>query len=249
MKNQTPMNMLKKEIDQLKAFPLLSFFDLNGRPRKVQFIGCEDWGVEMLVAGGITFDYIGVFGLIGDIYRTEKGHTRHAQSMGICINYKEEQTVRASVVLNKNGDAEYSREFSVSEFRTLLKTFLRFYSDCTDRKVLLAGFISNFEIITSDSLTKAELNKIKETCVHKVVQLHGIMERARLAQNDARRAIREAQSELEKSFHVQRLNNLIETANQATFDVTRIVKHEFKDMPVVSRNHFFDDLKAKRIHF
>lgn len=249
MKNQTPMNMLKKELDQLKSSPLLSFFALNGRPRKVQFLGCEDWGFEMLVAGGITFDYIGVFGLIGDVFRNEKGHTRYAQSIGICINYKEEQTVRASVVLNQRGDAEYSKSFTVPEFRSLLKNFVSTYSDCTDRKALLDGFISTFGIVTSASLTKAELNKIKESCVQTVVKLHGIMERDRLAQHDARRAIREASSEFEKSLQVQRLNDLIETANQATLDVTHIVKHEFKDMPVVARNHFFDDLRNKKIHF
>lgn len=248
MKVPTPMSVMKAELDKLREFSLLNFFALNGRPKKTIYVGSEDWGLEKLVAGAITFDYMAIFGLCGHVTRTQKGHARYAQSMAVCINYKTEQTVRASVVLSTEGNIEYSKAYTVPEFRSILKEFVEENKACIDRDVLLKNYIKAFSIITSASLNKAELNKIKEHYVKKATDLQSTRNRAERAQHDARKGISNAQTETEKAIHVQRLKDLAVVIETAIMDILYIVKQESKDMPAIARHHFFEELKKARIY-
>lgn len=200
------------------------------------------------MAGAITFDYMAIFGLGGYITRTEKGHPRYAQSMAVCINYKTEQTVRASVVLSTEGNIEYSKAYTVPEFRPILKQFVEENKACIDRDVLLNNYIKAFGIITSASLNKAELNKIKEHYVKKATALQSGRNRAERARHDARKAIANAQTETEKAIHIQRLKDLSVVVETSIMEILHIVKQESKDMPAIARHHFFEELQKARIY-
>lgn len=248
MKAQTPMSVMKPELDKLRAFSLLNFFALNGRPKKTVYVGSEDFGLEKLVSGAITFDYMAIFGLGGHMTRTEKDHARYAQSMAVCINYKTEQTVRASVVLSTEGNIEYSKSYTVPEFRNILKHFIEDNKACLDRNVLLNNYIAAFGIVTSASLNKAELNKIKEHYVKKATDLQNTRNRAERAQHDARKGIANAQTDTEKAIHIQRLKELVVVADTAVTEILHIVKQESRDIPAIARHHFFQELAKDRIY-
>lgn len=53
MKAQTPMSVMKPELDKLRAFSLLNFFALNGRPKKpsmlaVKILALKSWWLDLL---------------------------------------------------------------------------------------------------------------------------------------------------------------------------------------------------------
>lgn len=151
-------------------------------------------------------------------------------------------------MLSTEGNIEYSKAYTVQDFRSILKEFVEENKACIDRDVLLKNYIKAFSIITSGSLSKAELNKIKEYYVKKATDLQSPRNRAERAQHDARKGISNAQTETEKAIHVQRLKDLVGLADTAVTEILHIVKQESKDMPAIARYHFFQELEKARIY-
>lgn len=246
MKAKTPMSVMKPEIDKMKEFPLLSFFGLNGRPKNFIALGSEDCR-EVIVINPVTFDYMAVYGILGEVCHNAKGHVRHTRSMALCFNYKTEETVRASVVLSEAGQVEYSKAYTVSEFKPLLKAFVEQNKECPDRYTLMENFIATFGIMVSSTLSHAEINQIKNAYVKQVTGLRDVIHNAGKTKATINQSIRDSKTEEEKSIHIQRLKDLKEMVNTANADMIRIVKQDIKNMPADSRKYFFEDLKKERI--
>jgi hypothetical protein len=246
MKAKTPMSIMKAEIDKLKEFPLLSFFGLNGRPKNFIALGSED-NREVIVVNPVTFDYMAVYGILGEVCHNEKGHVRHTRSMALCFNYKTEETVRASVVLSKEGQVEYSKEYTVPEFKILLKDFVDQNKECPDSYTLMENFISTFGIVVSSTFSRSEINQIKIAYVKQVTGLRDVIRNADKKKVTINQNIRDAKTEEEKTMYIQRLNDLKEMVKTANADMVRIVKHDFKNMPADARKYFFESLKKEMI--
>ena len=246
MKSKTPMSIMKTDIDKMKAFPLLSFFGLNRRPKNFIALGSED-NREVIVVNPVTFDYMAVYGILGDVCHNEKGHVCHTRSMAMCFNYKNEETVRASVILDKEGQVEYSKSYTVPEFKVLLKAFVEQNTACIDPHMMMKNFIATFDILVSSSLSRAEIKKIKDSYVKQVTALRDVIHNAGKTKVTINQCIRDSKTEEEKAIHIQRLNDLKEMVNTANADMIRIVKHDFKNMPATSRKYFFEALKKENI--
>lgn len=248
MKKMTPMKQLKKEIDQLKSVSFLNFLSLNGRPRQRIALGSEDWRT-IISSNAISFDYIGIFGISGDMFKTDKGHLRYAQSLGICINYKKEETIRASVVMSKDSGMEYSKEYTVSEFKTILKDFVSKIDVIKNKETFLKAYIDAFGIILSETLSKSEINNIKDEKIKSIKELNEQIRRSYLAQGDARNSIRNSETEIEKMAHVNRLKGLCSLVEVNYSKISKIIKLDTKDMPSLARDYFVSELKKLRIMY
>lgn len=246
MKAKTPMSIMKTDIDKMKAFPLLSFFGLNGRPKNFIALGSED-NREVIVVNPVTFDYMAVYGILGDVCHNEKGHVRHTRSMALCFNYKNEETVRASVILDKEGQVEYSKAYNVPEFKVLLNAFVEQNMACLEPQMMMKNFIATFDILVSSSLSRAEIKQIKDAYVKQVTGLRDVIRNAGKTKVTINQCIRDSKTESEKAIHIQRLNDLKEMVNTANADMIRIVKHDFKNMPATARKYFFEALKKESI--
>lgn len=69
----------------------------------------------MYSSKAFIFDYLILFNMkFNGVYRNKKNNLRYNQSFGFAINYKNcEPTIRATLKINKDTSAEYSKEYSI----------------------------------------------------------------------------------------------------------------------------------------
>lgn len=165
-KYKTPMQFFKKELTQLKEIGYLSFVELNRKEYKNIF-----FRTTMLTSKAVTFDYFILFNLsFNGTYRNEKGDLRYNQNFGFAINYKNsEPEIRASLKFNKESGAEYSRNYSVEEFKTLILKFI----DNIDKNDTLKIFKEIFDITVSSEISVAEVKKTQDNFIKTLKALNG----------------------------------------------------------------------------
>lgn len=154
-KYKTPMQFLKKELSVLKSIGYLNFIELNRKEHKNIFLR-----TTMITSRAVTFDYLILFNLsLKGTYRNEKGDVRYNQNFGFVINYKEkEPEIRATLKFNKDSGIEYSKIYSIEEFKDLILKFIV----NINKQDALKIFKETFNIKVSSEISFDEIKKMKD---------------------------------------------------------------------------------------
>lgn len=232
MKNITPMQIIKKELNELKSLSGFNCFTLNGKKSSVKFVSGE-----MYSSAPITFDFLIILGF-GDIYRNDKGDTRYEKSLSVGFNYKDTETkVRAGVAYK--GDVDYSKSYTLSDFKDKLKTFLL--------KGDVDSFVSIFEIVKSSTVTKAEANKIKNKYVAIVASLKAEIKLFDSKAGEKRRVIYDKKSQIPKEKFIEELRSILNKRDSVQLELNSLLFEGSKDMPCIVRKMFFNEISKKHL--
>lgn len=229
----TPMQRLKNQLNFLKNLSFVEVLELNGKEHKNTFVRSKLYSSK-----AVMFDYLILFNMkFNGVYRNKKNDLRYNQSFGFAINYKNcESTIRASLKLNKDTSAEYSKEYSIEEIKPLLDILIGSLND----KNVLTLFKDTFKIVISSelsekkvSLIKKEYDKIFNDLKNKIMNL-----------NQARKTISENLIKNEdyncpiRKEMCSKLKKLVREIQEMHESKNSIFISKSKDMPAIVRRHF-----------
>lgn len=229
----TPMQRLKNQLNFFKNLSFVESLELNGKEHKNTFVK-----TELYSSKAVMFDYLILFNMkFNGIYRNKKNDLRYNQSFGFAINYKNcEPTIRATLKVNKDTSAEYSKEYSIEEIKPLLDTLIGSVND----KNVLTLFKDTFKIVISSelsekevSLIKKEYNKVFNDLKNKIMNL-----------NQARKTISENLIKNEdyncpiRKEMCSKLKKLVREIQEMHESKNIIFTSKSKDMPAIVRRHF-----------
>lgn len=191
----------------------------------------------MYSSAPVTFDFIIILGF-GNIYRNDKGDTRYEKSLSVGFNYKDTETkVRAGIAYK--GDVDYSQNYTLSEFKDKLKSFLL--------KGDVDSFVNTFEIVKSSTITKAEANKLKNKYVTIVASLRSEIKLFDFKASEKRRIIYDKKSETSKDKATEELRSILSERDSKQSELNFLLFEGFKDMPYIVRKMFFNEISKNHL--
>jgi hypothetical protein len=235
-RQQTPMQVLSPHLKGFMALPHINKVNLN---RQSYQFNC--WGLdESNLRKPITFDCIYLYRFVNA-----------GASFSFSFNFKnvEAHTVRATVKMSKDGGVEYSREFSVSEAKELLKAFFVDHDEQALKSFQFAKveeflklFANHFNITLSGSLKPAEAKAMKTEIVTKILGLNAQM-KAKQEQVNALIKDRKYSSDADK----QKLKSIHHEARAISKDLYFMLNEGMKGVPQAVREAVFKEVKIKQI--
>lgn len=229
----TPMQRLKNQLIFFKNLNFVKVIELNGKEHKNTFVKSELYSSK-----AVMFDYLILFNMkFNGVYRNKKNDLRYNQSFGFAINYKNcEPTIRATLKLNKDTSAEYSKEYSIEEIKPLLDILIGSLND----KNVLSLFKETFKIVISSELSEKEVSLIKKQYdkifndlknkIMKLTQARESIYSSLIKNENYDCPVRKEMSEKLKKI-VRDIQELHESKNT-------IFNSNSKDMPAIVRRYF-----------